>query len=280
MLTASTIAEAVREAIPRAAVALRPDVLAALRTAAASERSERGRSVLRQLLENARIAEDDGVPLCQDTGTVWVRVELGTDECLTGDVPGEIDRAVAAAYKEARLRMSVARDALLDRSNSGDNTPAFVEVAWRPGDGATVHVMLKGGGSDNASRVVMLDPDAGFAGVKRVVLEAVTEKATGACPPLLVGVGAGSTFDKVGGLAKKALLREVGSVPDDSRVAEFERELLDAVNATGIGPAGLAGDTTALAVHVATAPCHIAALPVAVNMGCCAVRSVSAEVRP
>lgn len=278
MLAASDIARAVREAIPRAACELRPDVAAALRDATAAERSERGRAVLEQLVRNAEIAARDGVPVCQDTGSVWVRIELGSEETLTGNVLTEVNAAVAAAYRDASLRMSMVRDALLDRTNTGDNAPAFVDLLWRPGTGATVSVMLKGAGSDNASRIEMLSPDAGFEGVKRVVLETVSAKATGACPPLLVGVGVGSTFDKVASLAKRALLREIGTVPKDERVETFERELLDAVNATGIGPAGLGGDTTALAVHMVTAPSHIAALPVAVNMGCCAVRSVTVEV--
>lgn len=234
--------------------------------------------MLAQLIENANVAKTDAVPLCQDTGTVWVRIELGADESLTGDVPAAVDEAVARAYRDAGLRMSLARDALFDRSNTGDNTPAFVDIAWRPGTGATVHVMLKGGGSDNASRIEMLAPGEGAQGVERVVLEAVRAKATGACPPLLIGVGVGSTFDKVGGLAKRALLRQVGEPAPTAEIAEFEARLLAAVNATGIGPAGLGGDTTAIAVHVMTAPCHIAALPVAVNMGCCAVRSATVEV--
>jgi len=280
LLPSASIAEAVRAAIPQAADSLRPDFLAALEASLQSERSVRGRAVLAQLVENARIAQADRVPLCQDTGTVWVRIELGADECVCGDLQAAIDVAVAEAYRDTKLRMSVVRDALLDRSNTGDNTPAFVEIALgaRPGTGATVHVMLKGGGSDNASRVEMLAPGAGLAGVKRVVLETVEAKATGACPPLLVGVGVGATFDKVGGLAKRALLRSIGSAPSDPQLAEFEAELLSAINELGIGPAGLGGDTTALAVHVVTASCHIAALPVAVNMGCNAVRTVTVEV--
>ena len=278
MLTASRIADAVREAIPRAACSLRPDYADALSAALETERSERGRSIIAQLLENADLAARDGVPLCQDTGTVWVRIELGDEETLTGDVQAEIDAAVAEAYRAAGLRMSLVCDALLDRTNTGDNTPAFVEVTWRPGVGATVHVMLKGGGSDNASRIEMLAPDAGFEGIERVVLETVSAKATGACPPLVIGVGVGATFDKVGGLAKKALLRSVGQESDKKQLDSFEARLLEAVNATGIGPAGLGGDTTALAVHIETAPCHIAALPVAVNMGCCAVRTATVEV--
>lgn len=280
VLRASQIAEGVRAAIPQAATRLRADYAEALGAAARKERSERGRAVLEQLVTNARIAAMDSVPVCQDTGSVWVRIELGSEETLTGNVQSEIDAAVASAYREAGLRMSIARDALLDRDNTGDNTPAFIDLSWRPGTGATVHVMLKGGGSDNASRIEMLSPDAGFEGVRRIVLETVESKATGACPPLLIGVGVGATFDKVGGLAKRALLREIGSVPKDDRIAALEAELLVAVNATGIGPGGLGGDTTALAVHLQTAPCHIAALPVAVNMGCCAMRSATVEIRP
>jgi tartrate/fumarate subfamily iron-sulfur-dependent hydro-lyase alpha chain len=170
-------------------------------------------------------------------------------------------------------------DALLDRSNTGDNTPAFCELHLTPEKtGATLHVMLKGGGSDNASRVVMLPPGAGESGIKEAVLSAVREKASSACPPVVLGVGVGSTFDKVGGLAKRALLRPVGSINPDVRLATLEAELLEAVNATGIGPGGFGGKTTALAVHLLTAPCHIAALPLAITMGCNALRSTSIEV--
>lgn len=278
MVEVARIAAAVRSGVLEAARALRPDVADALTRALGTERSERGRRVLSQLVENAAIAERDRVPLCQDTGTVWVWVELGEQECLDGDLYAAVDTAVAEAYREGALRMSVARDALFDRSNTGDNAPAFVDVTFRPGTGATVHVMLKGGGSDNSSAIGMLDPSAGLDGVREFVLRVVTEKAAGACPPVVVGVGVGSTFDKVASLAKKALLRPVDCSSADPRVAAFERDLLEAVNATGIGPAGLGGDTTALAVSVITAPCHIAALPVAVNMGCCAARSVSIDV--
>ncbi len=271
------IAAAVSGCIAEAAFTLRSDVVTALDAAVSSERSERGRAVLAQLLANAAIAAADRVPLCQDTGTVWVRVTLGADEALGGDLHAAVDAAVATAFKQNALRMSVVRDALWDRANTGDNTPAFIEIASRPGAGARVDVMLKGGGSDNASVVTMLDPSAGEDGVLDVVVAAVRARAANACPPLLVGVGVGSTFDRVGALAKHALLREIGA-PGDPRAAAFERRLLEAVNATGIGPGGLGGTTTALAVHVETAPCHIAALPVAVNMGCCAVRSASREL--
>ncbi len=278
MLDTGRIAEAVRGAIVRAASELRPDVHAALRQAHATERSPRGRGVIEQLLQNADIAAADSVPLCQDTGTVWVWVEIGAQECLREPLQAPIDQAVSSAYREAGLRMSVARDALFDRSNTGDNTPAFLDVTMRPGTGATVHVMLKGGGSDNASQVVMVPPGAGEQGVREVVMRAVELNAPNACPPLVVGVGVGSTFDKVGVLSKRALLRRIGTSAASPAHAAFERSLLADINAVGIGPGGMGGDTTALAVHVATAPCHIASLPVAVNVGCCAIRSVSVDV--
>lgn len=278
MVTAGDVSSAVRAAILQAAVTLRPDVLEAIATAAQTETSERGRAVLRQLLENATVAREDRVPLCQDTGTVWVRLEIGSEECLGADVRALVDEAVADAYRDGALRMSTARDALFDRSNAGDNTPAWLDVGFRPGRGVRVDVMLKGGGSDNASAMTMLPPSAGLEGVREFVLDTVESKATGACPPLLVGVAVGGTFDTVAAMAKKALLREVGSPASDPRAAAFERELLDAIDATGIGPAGLGGSTTALAVHLVTAPCHIAALPVAVNLGCCAVRSATVEL--
>lgn len=277
MVSSDTLAAAVYEAIVTAATTLRPDVMVALERAVGTEISPRGRVVLAQLLENARIASNDSVPLCQDTGTVWVRIELGSDEAVGGDLQAAVDGAVASAFRDRALRMSVVRDALLDRANTGDNTPAFLELVSRPGSGARVDVMLKGGGSDNASVIAMLDPAAGIDGVRDVVVAAVRAKGASACPPLLVGVGVGSTFDRVGALAKHALLRPVGSAGNES-LGAFEAELLEAVNATGIGPGGLGGSTTALAVHVETAPCHIAALPVAVNLGCCAVRSASVEL--
>jgi len=278
MVDTAALAAAVYQAVGTASITLRPDVRDALAAAERTEPSERGRAALRQLLENAAIAQTEGVPLCQDTGSVWVRIELGSEEAPGGDLRAAIDAAVGDAYRDFGLRMSMVRDALLDRTNTGDNTPAVIDLVSRPGTGAKVDVLLKGGGSDNASALAMLPPSAGLDGVRRFVLETVEAKATGACPPLLVGVAVGGTFDTVGGLAKKALLRAIGSAPAGAETARIESGLLDAVNATGIGPAGLGGRTTALAVHLVTAPCHIAALPVAVNLSCCAVRSASVEV--
>lgn len=278
MVDRAALTDAIHRAVGEAAVTLRSDVRIALASALTEEPSERGRSVIRQLLGNADIAAADRVPLCQDTGTAWVRLTLGVDETIPADLQHLADDAVARAYRDFGLRMSTVRDALLDRSNPGDNTPAFVSLDVRPGRGARVEVMLKGGGSDNASALEMLPPSAGMEGVRDFVLRVVESKATGACPPLLIGVAVGGTFDTVAGLAKKALLRRAGTPADGQAATRMEADLLEAVNATGIGPAGLGGRTTALAVHLVTAPCHIAALPVAVNMGCCAVRSSVVEI--
>ena len=272
-VSAEAVARAVEQAIPHLACELPPDVSCALARARDEERAPLGRFALDQLVENDRIAREDRVPLCQDTGTVWVCLEVGADVCVRGDVFSQVDDAVARAYEAARLRLSVVRDALVDRTNTGTNAPAFCEVRFSDDPlCARVHVMLKGGGSDNASRVVMLVPGAGRAGIVDEVVRCVREKGPNACPPLVVGVGVGATFDKVAGLAKRALMRPIDEPAESPEAAAFESELLDAVNATGVGAGGLGGGATALSVRVATAPCHIAALPVAINMGCSALR--------
>lgn len=278
-LTAHRVGQAVYEAIRACATTLRPDFRAGIEQArAACPADGRAAGVLDSILENARIAQEDGVPLCQDTGSVWVCLEVGEELAVPGNIFSEVDDAVARAYTDGRLRMSLLKDALFDRTNTGDNTPAFCDLKLVGGAHARLHVLLKGGGSDNASRVVMLAPGAGAGGVRQVVLDCVREKAANACPPLVIGLGVGATFDKVAGLAKHALLREVGSPAASDEARAFEEELLAEVNALGLGPGALGGSPTALAVHLETAPCHIAALPVAVNMGCCAMRSASIDL--
>ncbi len=281
-LTPSLIGRAVYSAVRECACTLRADCLTAVQEAydasLATSPDARQTSVLRNIVRNAEIGMDEGVPICQDTGSVWVCLEVGEGTSLPADALSQVDEAVARAYADGRMRMSIVKDALFDRANTNDNTPAFTEVRFVPERACRLHVMLKGGGSDNASRVVMLPPSAGREGVKRELLACVREKAANACPPLIVGVGVGGTFDKVAGLAKHALLRRVGTPARSDAHAAFEREMLDAVNATGIGPAALGGAPTALAVHLETAPCHIAALPLAVNMGCCAMRSATMEL--
>lgn len=279
-LTADILAHAVYDAVLNCATHLRPDVLTAVKAARNAETSPRATTVLEQIIENAQIAEGDRVPLCQDTGSVWVCLEVGEDLQVPGNIFSKVDDAVARAYVDGCLRMSIVKDALLDRNNTANNTPAFCELRFRPGSGATLHVMLKGGGSDNASRLVMLPPGAGMEGIKELVIDCVRDKAANACPPLIIGIGVGGTFDKVAGLAKHALLRQVGTTHHIPEAAAFEAELLEAINGLGIGPGALGGSTTALAVHLETAACHIAALPVAINMGCCAMRSTSVELIP
>lgn len=278
-ITAHEVADAVYAAIPRLACVLPPDVLAGLKAAREAEGDPRGRIVLDQLVENARIAERDQVPLCQDTGTVWASLEIGPDVLVAGDVLAGVDDAVARAYDEALLRKSVVGNAIFDRTNSGDNTPAFTDIhpVSEPGV-ARLHIMLKGGGSDNASRVVMLVPGAGRAGIVDALVDCVREKAANACPPLVIGIGIGATFDKVAGLAKRALMRPIDADAPDEETRALEGELLAAVNATGIGAGALGGSRTALAVRVETAPCHIAALPLAINMGCSAMRRCTVDL--
>ncbi|MBK5210873.1 MAG: fumarate hydratase [Coriobacteriia bacterium] len=259
--------------VAESASILRPDILEALHRSLQNERNARGRHIIEQLIKNAEIAERDDVPICQDTGTVWVRIELGEDTEISGSLVAEIHSSVERAYREKGLRMSVVEDALIARVNTNTNTPAFIEIIPVAHPGIVVSVMLKGAGSDNASRLEMLNPNQTMEDIKALLVELVHKKASMACPPLIIGIGVGSTFDKVGGLAKKALLRAVGSRHENTTVASFEDDLLQEVNRTGIGPGGLGGDTTALAIHIQTAPCHIAALPVAVNMGCSAMRS-------
>lgn len=277
-ITKEAIAEIVREALPQLAFELPPDILAGLEAAYEREEGERARGALRLLVENARIAREDRVAICQDTGSVWVCLEIGPDVNVAGDVMDGVNRAVATAYIEGNLRKSLVRDALFDRANTGDNTPAFCEIRTSAQPGARLHIMCKGGGSDNASRVVMLTPGAGKRGIVEAVLSCVREKAANACPPLIIGVGVGATFDKVASLAKMALMSPLDCPAPDERTAAFESELLDAVNATGIGAAALGGSTTALGVRVKTAPCHIAALPLAINMGCSAMRRGTYEL--
>ncbi len=279
VVTKPQVAEAVYQAIPQLACVLPPDIAAGLTAARNLEDNPRGCAVLDQLIENAHIAQHDCVPICQDTGTVWVSLEIGPNVQVAGDVFSQVNDAVARAYNKAALRKSLVCDAMFDRTNTGDNTPAFCDIhpVDEP-DVARLHIMLKGGGSDNASRVVMLVPGAGKQGIIDELVRCVHEKAANACPPLVIGIGIGSTFDKVAGLAKRALMRPLDEQAADARVQQLEEELLEIVNNTGVGPGGLGGRTTALGVRVATAPCHIAALPLAINMGCSAMRRTTVDL--
>jgi fumarate hydratase subunit alpha len=272
VLDVSEITQAVRRLAESVAVRLGERERSALEGALANEPYEPARGVLGVLLENARAAEEDRVPLCQDTGLAVVFVELGDEVRLAGGSLSEaVDEGVRLGCAAAGLRASVVADPL-ERTNTGDNTPAVLHVELVKGDRVRLVLDAKGGGSENCSRLAMLAPAAGREGVVRFAVETVELAGGKACPPLVVGVGIGGNFEAAPMLAKKALLRPLGEPSPIPHLAELEREILSRVNATGIGPAGLGGLTTALAVHVEAAPCHIASLPVAVNLDCHAHR--------
>ncbi len=257
---------------------LREDQVAALRRARSEEESELGGEVLDRLLENAEVSCGEGVPFCQDTGYAVFFVELGQEVHFTGGSIGEaIDEGVRRGYSEGYLRKSIVESPVY-RVNTGDNTPAVVYYDLVPGEGLKLTMLVKGAGCDNMSALAMLTPAEGWEGIKRFVVETIENAGPNASPPLTVGVGIGGPFEKAAQLAKKALIRTSGEPSPDERLAGLEKELLEEINATGIGPAGYGGTVTALAVHVEAHPTHIAALPVAVNLDCHSHRVRSAEL--
>ena len=249
------------------------DVVTALERALEKEESPVGQGVLQQILENARIAEEDEMPICQDCGLAVVFLDLGQDlHVVGGDLYEAINEGVRQGYQEGYLRKSSVRQPFSARVNTGDNTPAIIHTRIVPGDQMHITVAPKGGGSENMSRLAMLTPAAGRKGVLDFVLRAVDEAGANPCPPIVVGVGVGGTFERVAFLAKRALLREIGTPNPDPELDELERELLERINRLGVGPQGFGGRTTALAVHIEADPCHIASMPVAVNIQCHAAR--------
>ncbi|MDN5364666.1 MAG: fumarate hydratase subunit alpha [Eubacteriales bacterium] len=255
---------------------LRDDVLRALRAAQEKEISPAGREVLAQLVENAAVAREEKIPLCQDTGLVTVFIELGQDVCIEGGfLYDAVQEGVREGYLEGYLRKSVVADPIR-RTNTGDNTPAIIYTRLVPGDRLRITVMPKGGGSENMSALKMLKPADGLEGMISFVLETVEKAGPNPCPPIVVGVGVGGDFALAAHLAKKALLRPLGTKNPDPFWAGVEEDLLAKINCLGIGPAGFGGRITALAVHIETHPTHIACLPVAVNISCHATRSAEA----
>jgi fumarate hydratase subunit alpha len=276
---ADSIAAAVADLCQQANRCLPEDVVAALRSARERETSDLAREVLGQLLRNAEVAADGGLPLCQDTGVAVVFVDLGQDVHLVGGALQEaVDEGVRRGYDEGHLRKSLVADPLDRASNTGDNTPGVVHVRSVPGDRLTIHVAPKGGGSENMSALWMLTPAQGREGVIEAIAGQVRAAGGMPCPPLVLGVGLGGTFELSALLSKRALLRPLGEPSAVPEVAELEADILQAVNATGVGPMGLGGRTTALAVHVERHPCHIASLPLALNVQCHAARHASATI--
>jgi fumarate hydratase subunit alpha len=277
-LEAAEITEAVRELCIEANTRLPEDHLAALHRALEEEESPLGREVIGELLENARVARERCVAFCQDTGYAVFFVELGSEARVVGGGIGEaIDEGVRRGYDEGYLRKSIIRGPV-DRTNTGDNTPAIVYYDIVPGDGLRLTLLVKGAGCDNMSSLRMLTPAEGVEEMKRFVVETVERAGPNASPPLTVGVGIGGPFERAALLAKKALTRRSGEPNPDPELAVLEAELLDAINATGIGPAGYGGTVTALAVHIESFPTHIASFPVAVNLDCHSHRTSSVEL--
>ena len=273
----STITDNIREMCIEANHFLSPDMEEALRKAKGSEEAPLGRQILEQLQENMKIAGEDMIPICQDTGMALIFIEIGQDVHFEGGSLEEaIHEGVRRGYGDGFLRKSVVKDPIL-RENTRDNTPAVIHYEMVPGDRVKITVAPKGFGSENMSRVFMLKPADGLEGVKNAILTAVKDAGPNACPPMVVGVGIGGTFEKCALMAKRALTRPVNEHSDIPYVKELEEEMLNKINASGIGPGGLGGTTTALAVNINTYPTHIAGLPVAINI-CCHVNRHSVRV--
>jgi fumarate hydratase subunit alpha len=269
---ASAIVDAVKKLCIDANLELEPDMLRAFDRALTTERSAAGKQVLQILKQNAEMSRTQRIPYCQDTGMVVCFVELGQDAHVTGGgLDDAINEGVRQGYKEGYLRASIVRSPF-DRVNTGDNTPAVIHVDLVPGGAMKLMLMAKGGGCENRSKYKMLTPAEGTPGVKDWVLECVRTAGPDACPPLILGVGIGGTFEKSAILSKKALFRELGSPNPDPALDALEKELLDRANRLGIGPQGYGGDTTAFGIHILTYPCHITSLPVAVTIECHAHR--------
>jgi fumarate hydratase subunit alpha len=270
-LDTSLISDTVARLCMEANYELGRDMLEAIDRALDREESPTGRSILEQLKENAAIARRESAPICQDTGLAVIFLEIGQELVLVGgDLEEAVNAGVRRGYEEGYLRKSTCHP--FTRANCGDNTPAIIHCRLVPGDGLKIVVAPKGGGSENMSKVVMLKPADGIAGVKQQVVEWVRQAGGNPCPPTTVGVGIGGNFERSAILAKEALLREVGSPNPDPELQVLEEELLAEINRLGIGPQGLGGRITSFAVHIKMQPCHIASLPVAINIQCHAAR--------
>lgn len=276
-IDAKVIEDTVARLCIEANLRLPPDVINAIESAEKAEPWDGAKRILSLLGDNVRIASEKTLPVCQDTGMACVFVELGQDVHIDGDFEQAVNNGVRRGYGEGYLRKSVVCDPLR-RVNTGDNTPALLTVKLMRGDKMRITVMPKGFGSENMSALKMLKPADGVEGVKNFVLETVEKAGANPCPPIIVGVGIGGSFDKAAYLAKHALLRPVDEPNPDEYYAALERELLDKINALGIGPQGFGGKTTALAVLIEAMPTHVAGLPVAVNISCHATRRASASL--
>ena len=277
-IAAETITAAVKQLFLDCNYDIGGDILAALKNAREQEASPVGRSVLDQIIENDAIAAEERIPLCQDTGMAVLFVEYGDKVCVDGDFEEAVTEGVRQAYRDGYLRKSVVSDPVFDRVNTKDNTPAIIHTKIVSGNTIKITAGGKGFGSENMSAIKMLTPSYGVEGVKQFILDTVFAAGPNPCPPIVVGVGIGGTFERAAQLAKKATFRPIDTQNPDPRYAEMEQELLDQINMMGFGPAGLGGNTTALGVNIETSPTHIAGMPVAVNICCHAARHASTEI--
>ncbi|KYZ76739.1 fumarate hydratase [Anaerosporomusa subterranea] len=276
---AQVITEAVAKLCIDANYYLSEDIFNALTQSKEKEESSLGREILGQLVDNACIARQEAMPICQDTGMAVVFMEIGQDVHIEGgDLKAAVDAGVAKGYKDGYLRKSVVNDPMFVRKNTNDNTPAILHIDIVPGDKIHITIAPKGFGSENMSAVKMLTPSAGVAGLKKFVTDTVSAAGSNPCPPIVVGVGIGGTFEKAAYLAKKALLRPINKRNTDPVYAKLEEELLELVNKTGVGPQGLGGITTALGVNVEYFPTHIAGMPAAININCHATRHAEVTI--
>lgn len=278
-IKAGTVTETVKKLFMDCNYYIGDDITAALKNGLECEKSPVGKSVLSQLLENNEIAAREQIPLCQDTGMAVLFVEYGDKVVIEdGGFEDAVMQGVREAYDEGYLRKSVVSDPVFDRKNTGDNTPAVIHTRIVSGDKIKILAGGKGFGSENMSAVAMLTPSKGVEGVKAFVLDTVRKAGPNPCPPMVVGIGIGGTFEKAAQLAKKATLRAIDTSNEDERYAKLEEELLDSINKMGFGPAGLGGSTTAIGVNIETYPTHIAGMPVAVNICCHAARHKSTVI--
>lgn len=278
-IKAETITQTVKKLFMDCNYFIGKDIMNALETAYEKESSPVGKSVLSQIIENDKIAADEQVPLCQDTGMAILFVEYGDKVVVeNGNFEEAVNEGVRQAYSEGYLRKSVVTDPVFDRINTKDNTPAVIHTRIVSGNQIKILAGGKGFGSENMSAIKMLTPSYGIEGVKQFVLDTVRHAGPNPCPPIVVGVGIGGTFERAAQLAKKATFRAIDTHNEDERYASLEDELLEEINKMGFGPAGLGGNTTAIGVNVETAPTHIAGMPVAVNICCHAARHASAVI--
>lgn len=268
-----------RQIAIKATFDLPDDVLGKLIELSSKEDSPTGTVILRQIIDNAHLAQKERLPICQDTGTAVLFVEIGNEIVITdGLLPDALNEGIRQGYSQGYLRKSIVGDPLFERSNTKDNTPASVYYEYVRGDKLKITILPKGGGCENMSSLAMMKPSDGREGIIRFIVSSIVNAGGNPCPPVIAGIGIGGTADKACYLAKKALLRPVGSVHENHQYADLERELLAQINKSGVGPQGFGGYATALAVHIETAPCHIASMPVALNLNCHAARQATVTI--